>query len=211
PLSSLAFNVPAELQRIVTKLLRKNREERYQVVKDMLLDLKSLRAEPKAESLSRKIRRNKLPVALTFAALVLVVAVAAYVARVIIQTPGAKPQPQRSLTRVTFDGGLQIEPTWSPDGRFIAYSSDKGGNFDIWVQPVGGGDAKQITYSPADDWQPDWSPDGSRLVFRSERDRGGLYTVPVLGGYEQKISTFGYRPRWSPDGSQILFSDMLLD
>src|SRR5262249_17684795 len=145
PLSSLAFNVPTELQRIVAKLLRKNREERYQVVKDMLLDLKSLRAEPKAESLSQKIRRNRLAVALTFAALVLGVAGAAYVARLMYQTPGANPQPpQRSLTRVTFDAGLQGEPTWSPDGRFIAYSSDKGGNFDIWVQPIVGGDAVQV-------------------------------------------------------------------
>jgi Tol biopolymer transport system component len=43
------------------------------------------------------------------------------------------------------------------------------------------------------------------LVFRSERDGGGLYVVPVLGGNERKVSSFGYRPRWSPDGTQILF------
>ncbi len=52
---------------------------------------------------------------------------------------------QRTLTRVTFDDGLQIGATWSPDGRFIAYSSDRGGKFDIWVQQVSGGDPVQIT------------------------------------------------------------------
>ena len=106
---------------------------------------------------------------------------------------------------MTFDAGLQSEPAWSPDGRFIAYSSDKSGNFDIWVQPVGGGDAVQVTKSPAHDWQPDWSPDGNQIVFRSEREGGGLFVVPALGGRERKVSPFGYRPRWSPDGTKILF------
>ena len=48
-------------------------------------------------------------------------------------------RPQRQLTRLTFDPGLQTDPTFSPDGHFIAYASDRGGNFDIWVQPVAGG------------------------------------------------------------------------
>ena len=43
---------------------------------------------------------------------------------------------QRSLTRLTFDEGLQTDPAFSPDGRFIAYASDKSGNFDIWVQQL---------------------------------------------------------------------------
>jgi Tol biopolymer transport system component/DNA-binding winged helix-turn-helix (wHTH) protein len=115
----------------------------------------------------------------------------------------------RKLWQLTFDGGLQSEPTWSPDGRMIAYSSDRSGNFDIWVQPVGEGNPIRITSSLDHDWQPDWAPEGNRIVFRSERDGGGLYVVPVLGGNERKISSFGYRPRWSPDGSQILFSSIL--
>ena len=55
---------------------------------------------------------------------------------------------QRALTRLTFDDGLQIGATWSPDGRFIAYSSNRGGKFDIWVQQVSGGDPIQITKGP---------------------------------------------------------------
>ena len=54
----------------------------------------------------------------------------------------------RSLTRLTVGSGLQNGPSWSPDGRFIAYSSDRGGTFAIWVQPVGGGDPIQVTHSP---------------------------------------------------------------
>jgi Tol biopolymer transport system component/DNA-binding winged helix-turn-helix (wHTH) protein len=111
----------------------------------------------------------------------------------------------RTLVRLTFDAGLQLGVTWSPDSRFVAYSSDRGGKFDIWVQPVGGGNAVQVTKGPDHNWQPDWSPDGKLIAFRSERHGGGLYLVPALGGPERRIASFGYRPRWSPNGSQVLF------
>ncbi len=88
----------------------------------------------------------------------------------------------RSLSRLTFGPRLQTDVTWSPDGRFIAYTSDFAGNFDVWVQPVTGGNPVQITTSPAHETQPDWSPDGSSIVFRSERDGGGLFVVPAFGG-----------------------------
>ena len=125
----------------------------------------------------------------------------------------AQPRPsqsapvQRNLTRLTFGPGLQTESTFSPDGRFIAYASDPAGNFDIWVQPVAGGDPVQVTRSVAQDTQPDWSPDGSTLVFRSERDGGGLFLVPALGGVERQLTSFGSYPFWSPDSSEILFMD----
>ena len=88
----------------------------------------------------------------------------------------------RALSRLTFEEGLQTQPAWSPDGRFIAYTSDQTGNFDIWVQPVAGGRAVQVTTDAAADWQPAWSPDGNTLAFRSERDGGGIFAVPAFGG-----------------------------
>ncbi len=114
---------------------------------------------------------------------------------------------QRALTRLTFDDGLQIGATWSPDGRFIAYSSNRGVKFDIWVQQVSGGDPVQITKGPGQNWQPDWSPDGKYIAYRSEDAEGGLFVVPALGGagLERRIASFGYYPRWSPDGSQVMF------
>jgi dipeptidyl aminopeptidase/acylaminoacyl peptidase len=115
--------------------------------------------------------------------------------------------PQRTLTRITFDEGLQNEPTWSPDGQYIAYSSDRGGKFDIWVQQVNGGGPIQITKGPGHHWQPDWSPDGKYIAYRSEEGDGGIYVVPALGGagLERKIAPFGYYPQWSPHSLQVLF------
>jgi Tol biopolymer transport system component/DNA-binding winged helix-turn-helix (wHTH) protein len=117
------------------------------------------------------------------------------------------PGPERRLLKLTSGGRLENEPTWSPDGRFVAYSSDRSGNFDIWVQPTGDGNPIQITFGTARDWQPSWSPDGRHIAFRSERDGGGLFVVPALGGDERRLTDFGYQPQWSPDGSRILFSE----
>src|SRR5512132_2528149 len=95
-----------------------------------------------------------------------------------VPTPGTPV-----VTQLTFDPGLQMNPTISPDGTFIAYASNQSGNFDIWVKPVDGSSpAIQVTSNPAHDWQPDWSPEGNQIVFRSERDGGGLYVVPAFRG-----------------------------
>jgi serine/threonine protein kinase len=115
-------------------------------------------------------------------------------------------QVVRPLRRITFDPGLQTGATWSPDGRFIAYSCKGVDSFDICLQAVTGGQVIHIAKSDENEWQPSWSPDGSWIVFRSEVDGGGLYRIPApLGGQPHKISSFGYSPQYSPDGSRILF------
>ncbi|HYU44910.1 MAG TPA: winged helix-turn-helix domain-containing protein [Terriglobales bacterium] len=142
--------------------------------------------------------------AILFVVLVLLAAAGFFIYRR-LQSPASLAQ--RTLTRLTLDDGLQIGATWSPDGRFIAYSSNRGGKFDIWVQQVSGGDPVEITKGPGHNWQPDWSPDGNFIAYRSENGEGGLFVVPALGGegLERRIASFGYYPRWSPDSSQILF------
>ena len=98
-------------------------------------------------------------------------------------------------------------PALSPDGRLLAYASDRAGNgdLDIWVQQMSGGTPLRLTDDPADDSTPDFSPDGSQVVFRSERNGGGVYVVPALGGPARLIAPDGRRPRFSPDGTRIAY------
>src|SRR5262245_33547816 len=74
------------------------------------------------------------------------------------------------------------QPGVVSDGRFLAYSSDRSGNFDIWVQPVAEGSPIQVTSETSPDTQPTWSPDSKSIAFRSHRDDGGIFIVSVTGG-----------------------------
>ena len=209
PASSLNPAMPAELDRILDKALEKDRDLRYQSARDLRTDLARLRRDSgSAEShdvQSRPPSRARRPIVVAIAALGLAaVAIGGYVIWK-ARAPAGSSSAQRALSRVTFEDGLQAQPTWSPDGRFIAYTSDQAGNFDIWVQPLAGGRAVQVTTDPAADWQPAWSPDGNTLAFRSERDGGGIFLAPAFGGRERRLTTFGFLPQWTPDGSQLLF------
>jgi Tol biopolymer transport system component/DNA-binding winged helix-turn-helix (wHTH) protein len=114
---------------------------------------------------------------------------------------------ERGLRQVTFRGGLQRQASWSPDGQWIAYTSDVAGNSDIWIQKTSDSQAFRVSSSSFEDSQPDWSPDSHRIVFRSERSGGGIYVASVQGGNnDRRIADFGYHPKWSPGGSLILFS-----
>ena len=216
PVAQLNPAAPAELGHIVDKAIEKDRELRYQSIREMRADLARLKRDTHSGSTSASARvatgaqpvaappkKKRAFVAAAVSAGLIAFATAAYILWPRSQ-PAAPASKQSALSRVTFDDGLQAQPAWSPDGRFIAYSSNQSGNFDIWVQPVGGGRAVRVTSNPAHDWQPVWSPDGNTIAFRSERDGGGIFIVPALGGNERKLSSLGYWPEWSSDGSKIL-------
>ena len=127
---------------------------------------------------------------------------------------------------MTFAPGLEDEPAWSPDGKFLAYTTDERGNLDIAVLPLAGGEPIRVADSEADEAEPAWSPDGSKLAFVSARDHGGvlsivigqgpltqflagrggdIFVVPALGGRPAKLVESGYYPAWSPDSKEIVF------
>jgi len=62
---------------------------------------------------------------------------------------------------------MDQSPSWSPDSREIAYTSDRGGHRNVWVVPADGGDPRQVTDDAAEDYFPVWSPDGNDLIFSS--------------------------------------------
>ncbi len=71
-------------------------------------------------------------------------------------------------------------PSWSPDGKRIAFDSFRDGNRDIYVMDVDGGNQRRLTKNPFKDWEPTWSPDGKRIVFVSDREVDGNHEVHLI-------------------------------
>ena len=75
------------------------------------------------------------------------------------------PAEGGTATALTDPRADSHEPSWSPDGQFLAFQSYAGGNFHIWIIDKEGKQLEQITFGAYDDREPHWSPDGQRLGF----------------------------------------------
>ncbi|MDT7896500.1 MAG: S41 family peptidase [Armatimonadota bacterium] len=113
-------------------------------------------------------------------------------------------------TRLTVHPAHDIRPRFSPDGKWIAFNSNREGNYDIYLMPAIGGRPKRLTFHSADDLLGDWSPDGRWIVFSSNRDHrfSQIYLLEVATGYVRRLTddeTNLHSPTFSPDGRYIVF------
>ena len=84
------------------------------------------------------------------------------------------------IQRLTDNKARDVYPRFSPDGNWIAFSSNRDGNYDVFVIPVTGGKPRQLTFHTADDNVVGWTPDGKKVVFSSVRGRGAFPTLATL-------------------------------
>ncbi len=122
---------------------------------------------------------------------------------------------------LTIHEAQDMMPVWSHDGKYIAFASDRYGNFDVFVMPATGGEPKRITYNSAPDFPFDFSPDNSKIIFGSARISPAasvrfysprlfqnLYSVSVDGGRAVLLSAAGMdAAHYNTKGTQIVFQD----
>ena len=111
-------------------------------------------------------------------------------------------------------------PVWSPDGKSIAFASDRYGNFDVFVVAADGGEARRLTQASSQDYPTGFSPDGKTVLFQSARQDphtsvqfparmlGEIYSVPVTGGRPvQVMAAAAELAVYSPSGKLIAYQD----
>ncbi len=114
--------------------------------------------------------------------------------------------------RLTVHSAHDEFPRFSPDGKWIAFSSDRYGNDDVFIIPAEGGEAKQLTFNSSPDTVVGWTRDSKNVIFSSPRGgqfpgQANLYQVSVDGGLEQLMpSDAGYWGSYSPDGTKFVFN-----
>lgn len=125
-----------------------------------------------------------------------------------------------SATALTLSEGHDFMPVWSPDGKSIAFASDRYGNYDVYIMPSEGGAAKRLTYYSSGDYPYCFSPDGSQIYFGSIRvdintsvvfpsgRLPELYSVPVNGGKESMVSSWPMEDvKLDATGNKFLYHD----
>ena len=135
----------------------------------------------------------------------------------VMDTDGGNPR------RLTNNRHADLSPSWSPDGKRIAFISDRDGHphripgwftSEIYVMDADGGNQQNLTNHPSDDRSPSWSPDGTRIAFQSYRDNDRnhnieIYVMDADGSNLQRLTNNlieDENPSWSPDGERIVFS-----
>jgi len=127
--------------------------------------------------------------------------------------------------RITSDPGRELFPKFSPDGKWIAFTGQYDGNFNIYVMPAQGGQPRQLTYfqgaaAPLSDRMGihnevlTWTPDSKRIVFLSRRDASNGWTkrpfsVDIDGGLPEALPVDqGGLTSYSPDGTKIAYNQI---
>jgi serine/threonine protein kinase len=216
--SELNQNLPAELDQILEKALEKDAEVSYQTASDIRADLKRVRREIdsspslRSGSLSQrrkdeaKTKRNYFVYGAAALFLVLT-GFGIWFFAFRQKHANAIDWSKANNSQLTSQVGTEYFPSLAPDGKSFVYASDASGNFDLYVQRVGGKNATNLTKdSPAADTMPAFSPDGEQIAFRSEREPSGIYLMGASGENLRRIADFGYHPSWSPDGKEIVVS-----
>jgi len=120
---------------------------------------------------------------------------------------------QGRLVNLTNGRGANYVARYSPDGRLIAFWSNRDGNEDVYVMNADGSNVRRITNHPASDSSPTWSPSGQQIAFVSDRAGGAtpqIYMMNAADGSNVQRLTIGEswadRPSWSPTTNEIAFT-----
>ena len=212
--NALPANTPLNIHTLLRRCLHKDMNRRLQHIGDARIEIEEALSGaatwPAAPASTEAPRvttwRRALPWALA-GLFALTTIIATWQVQ---RTRRQASNPAMHFSVVTNFTGVEAQPSLSPDGRSVAFVSDRGGQSNIWVGLITGGSLVPITKDPNLKYRPRWSPDGSKLAYARLNEAGifDVWIVPALGGTARKILTGARDPAWSPDGRSLAFANL---
>jgi serine/threonine protein kinase/Tol biopolymer transport system component len=196
PVSQLRESVPHELERLVTRCLRKDPERRWQAMSDIKIALRELKEEVDSGATAVSLPARSRPRGAVVGVAALSLAILAGVIGVLVWRdrstgPTALPPSPFTAIPLTAYPGREQQPSFSPDGNSVAFiwNGETEDNWDVYVKLIGAGSPQRLTSDPAIDLSPAWSPDGRSIAFGRVRDdlRVAIMVVPSRGGPEREV------------------------
>ena len=216
PTSAVRLNpdLPAELERIINKALEKDRDLRYQHASEIRADLKRLKRE--ADSSGSRLVTSAIVAPKRFAWLpwiLVVLLVAGFGAWIVANRPrplAQNPLSNAQFTRLSNFKGVETDPAISPDGKFLAFISNRSGTFDIWLIQGNGSGLANLTQGRIGDARAPlraagFSADGLE-VWSAGIEGRKLMLWPLMGGAPHNfLDEAAAEVAWSPDGTRLVY------
>jgi Tol biopolymer transport system component len=205
----LPSNTPQAIRNLLQRCLKKDVKQRLQAIGEARIAIEAVLAAPAEtnaeENKIEKAGKQRYPLAGWVGGFAAGIAIASVVAWLALRS-GSVP-PAMHFSAVTSFAGVQAQPALSPDGRSVAFVSNRDGHYDVYVGLVRGGQLLQITHDSSLKSRPAWSPDGSTLGYAQMNDFGtmDIWEVAALGGTPHKVVLNATDPAWTPDGRSLVY------
>lgn len=215
----LSPDLPVGLRMTVEKAIEKDPADRYQTMRDLVVDLRRMARQKATEFVTAPsgvaaaigARRWRRPLVIVGAAIVLGLAGALALGRLPRTSAIAEnPLEAARFTRLTDFEGTEMDAAISPDGRFVAFLSDRDGPLDVWLSQVNSGAFRNLTQGkdpglPAPARAPGFTMDGSQ-IWLGGGARRRLQLMPLMGGAPRAfLNDLVVNIAWSPDGSRLAY------
>ncbi|HKW25874.1 MAG TPA: protein kinase [Terriglobales bacterium] len=206
--SVLAPSMPLAIRKLLQRCLKKDSKQRLQAIGEARIAIEEAISGSDTDafvpsaSAARPSRRRLLPWVAAFAS-------GAVLMGVLFLTFAFRNtrSPAMHFRTVTNFSGVQSYPALSPDGRSVAFVSNKDGPYNIYVGLINGGNPVKLTDDSNLKIRPCWSPDGTEIAYARLNDSGiwDIWKVPALGGVPRRFILNAADPTWSRDGRSFAY------
>ena len=166
PLGEIVPNTPGDLQKLISRCLRKDPERRFQHAADVKVALQEIKEDSESGSAAAvpTSRQYRGVMITAFIGVVSVLAAMTW----LLRSPHRTDAPPPRVVPLTSFPGFEQGPALSPDGNQVAFAwpGENGDNWDVYLKFVGSSEIRRLTIDPLDDVFPRWSPDGRYIAFK---------------------------------------------